>query len=92
MTNSLFQTFQYIRNNEVEEIGVQLLQAIQKTAVEMGYNKLSLYVEMDNLHAKQIYEKFGFIEAGKTVLPNRYHKHGLYGFYKLVLETSNLNL
>ena len=80
----------YISNLAVFEkyrgkgIGVKLLEKAEEIAVEKGLNKLSLYVEIDNLHAKRIYEKFGFQEVKKVVLPKAYNKYNLFGFYKMI--------
>ena len=67
-------------------IGVKLLKKAEKMAFEKNLKKLSLYVEIDNLHAKRVYEKFGFQEVKKAVLPKSYHKHNLFGFYKMIKE------
>jgi len=65
-------------------IAVKLLEKAEEMAKEKGLNKLSLYVETDNSHAKRVYEKFGFQEVKKVVLPKKYNKHNLFGFYKLI--------
>ena len=69
-------------------IATKLLDKAEEMAIEIGLNKLSLYVETDNLHAKRVYEKRGFQEVKKTVLPESYNKYNLYGFYKMVKEIS----
>lgn len=50
-------------------IAVKLLEKAEEAAVEKGLKKLSLYVETDNAHAKRVYEKFGFKEVKKVILP-----------------------
>ena len=65
-------------------IAVKLLEKAEEIAVGKGLSKLSLYVETDNSHARRVYEKFGFQEVKKVVLPERYKKHNLFGFYKLI--------
>lgn len=64
--------------------GVELLKKAEELAREKGYNKLSLTVEFYNKEAKRIYEKFGFYETDKVVLPKKYHKYSIDGFYKMV--------
>lgn len=65
-------------------IAVKLLEKAEEMAMEKGLNKLSLYVEIDNAHAKRVYERFGFQEVKKVVLPEEYNKHHLFGFYKML--------
>jgi len=65
-------------------IAKKLLTKAEEMAVEKGLSKLSLYVETDNSHAKRVYEKFGFEEVKRVVLPEKYNKHNLFGFYKMV--------
>jgi ribosomal protein S18 acetylase RimI-like enzyme len=67
-------------------IATKLLGKAEEMAQEAGLNKLSLYVEIDNTHAKNVYEKIGYREVKKVVLPERYNKHNLFGFYKMVKE------
>ena len=67
-------------------IVTQLLKKSEEIAIEKGLKKLSLYVEIDNSHAKSVYEKFGFYEVDKVVFPKRYNKHNLFGFYKMIKE------
>jgi ribosomal protein S18 acetylase RimI-like enzyme len=67
-------------------IATKLLDKAEEMAIEKGLNKLSLYVETDNLHAKRVYEKRGFKEVQKAVLPESYNKCNLYGYYKMVKE------
>ncbi len=40
-------------------IALKLLQNAEKMAIDKDINRLSLYVESDNQHAKRIYDKFG---------------------------------
>jgi ribosomal protein S18 acetylase RimI-like enzyme len=65
-------------------IAVKLLEKAEEMAMEKGLNKLSLVVEIDNSHAKRVYEKFGFREVKKVVLPRKYNEHNLFGFYKMI--------
>lgn len=44
-------------------IGTQLLQFAEKRAIETGYQKLSLNVELSKEKAKKLYEKLGFVET-----------------------------
>ena len=67
-------------------IGVRLLEKAEEMAKENGLDKLSLVVETDNPQAMRVYEKFGFQEVEKVVLPKRYNKYNLFGFYKMVKE------
>ena len=69
-------------------IAVKLLGKAEEIAVENGLGKLALYVETDNNHAKRIYERYGFRESKRVLLPEKYHKYNLYGFYKMVKEIS----
>lgn len=65
-------------------IAVKLLNKAEEMALEKGLQTLSLYVEIDNAHAKRVYEKFGFREVDKIVLPKTYHTHHLFGFHKFI--------
>lgn len=65
-------------------IAVKLLDSIEKSVLEKGMKKLSLYVEIDNIHAKSIYEKYGFKEVGRSAFPAKYQKFNLLGFHKMV--------
>jgi ribosomal protein S18 acetylase RimI-like enzyme len=65
-------------------IAAKLLDKAEEMAIEKGLNKLALYVETDNFHAKRVYEKLGFKEIKKAILPESYNKYNLYGFYKMV--------
>lgn len=67
-------------------VAVRLLQRAQEIAVEKGLGRLTLVVEVDNSHAKRVYEKFGFSEVKKVDFPSRYHKYGLFGYYKMVKD------
>ena len=67
-----------------EGIAVKLLEKAEEMAMEKGLKKLSLYVEIDNSHAKRVYEEFGFEEVKNVVLPKKYNKHNLFGFYKMI--------
>ena len=63
---------------------IKLLEKAEKMAMKKGLYKLSLNVETDNSHAKSVYEKFGFHEVKKVVLPEKFNKHNLFGFYKMI--------
>lgn len=82
----------YISNLAVLEeyrgqgIAVKLLERAEEMARGKSLDKLSLVVEIDNPHAKTVYERFGFREVEKVVLPKRYNEHHLFGFYKMVKE------
>jgi ribosomal protein S18 acetylase RimI-like enzyme len=65
-------------------IALRLLEKAEEMAVENGLPKLSLFAELDNSRAIRAYEKFGFQEVKKVVLPKRYNKHDIFGFYKMV--------
>jgi len=65
-------------------IAVKLLEKAEEMAIGKSLCKLSLYVEIDNSRARRVYEKFGFQEVKKVVLPEKYNKHNLFGFYKLI--------
>lgn len=71
-------------------IARKLLEQAEEMAREKNLNNLSLYVEINNPHAKKVYEKFGFKEVKKEVLPKKYHKHNLFGFYKMVKEIGEI--
>ena len=72
--------------NRGRGIAVKLLEKAEGMAIEKGLYKLSLNVEIDNSHAKRVYEKFGFQEVKKVVLPKKYNKYNLFGFYKMIKE------
>ncbi|HEY42160.1 MAG TPA: GNAT family N-acetyltransferase [Dehalococcoidia bacterium] len=82
----------YISNLAVFEeyrgqgIATKLLDRAEEMAAAKGLRKLSLYVEIDNHHAKKVYEKRGFQEVKKVILPDRYNKYNLYGSYKMIKE------
>ena len=65
-------------------IATNLLAEAEAMAKENGLNKLSLYMEIDNDHARKVYEHLGWHEVKKVVLPKKYHKHNLFGFAKMV--------
>ena len=65
-------------------IGFTLLQKAEDMALANNLRKLSLYVEIDNSNAIRIYEKYGFIKEKESILPEKYHRHNLFGFYKMV--------
>ena len=82
----------YISNLAVFEehrrkgIAVKLLESVEEMAAEKDLNKLSIVVEIDNSHAIRVYEKFGFQQVQKVILPEKYHEHNLFGFYKMIKE------
>ena len=65
-------------------IATKLLKKAEEIAIEKGLNKLSLYAEIENYHAIRVYEKFGFQEIKKVLLPKKYNKHNLFGFNKMI--------
>lgn len=65
-------------------IAVKLLDKAEELAREKNLTKLSLYTEIDNHHAIRVYEKYGFQKVKKAVLPKKYNKHNLFGFYKMI--------
>lgn len=67
-------------------ISTALLKSVEERAKNWGFRKLTLFVETDNSHAKMVYEKFGFKEAGRADFLGKYKKYGLSGFYKMVKE------
>lgn len=69
-------------------IGSGLLHAVEKDALDKGLGKISLYVEIDNTRARNLYEKFGFSITDKAILPESYNGHGIYGFHKMVKNIS----
>lgn len=71
-------------------IARKLLEKAEEMAGGKSLSKLSLYVEINNPDAKKVYERFGFKEVKKVVLPKKYHKHNLFGFYKMVKEIGEI--
>lgn len=67
-------------------IGKKLLEHAEVTAKLRGFNKLTISVESDNIRAREIYNKFGFIKKKEVVLPKRFNKYNLTGFIKMVKE------
>jgi ribosomal protein S18 acetylase RimI-like enzyme len=67
-------------------IAPSLLEKTGQDALELGINKLSLFVEIDNSNAIQFYQKLAFREEERVVLPVKYQKYGLLGFTKMVKE------
>ena len=67
-------------------VGQRLLEKAQTLAREEGLPKLSLFVEVDNPGAIKLYEKYGFKVTNSSLLPRRFHKRELKGFYKMVKE------
>lgn len=66
-------------------LGRKLLEAAQVQAQSLGCTSLSLLVETPNLRAKGLYDSFGFKTTNEIILPKKYHKHHLYGAYKMQL-------
>jgi len=62
----------------------ELLHVAEKEAKRHGLAKLSLFVEYYNKHAKNVYEKFGFVEEQSVTFPEKYKRHNLDGIYKMV--------
>ena len=71
-------------NFRKQGVAKRLLNKAEEIAVEKGLKKLSLYLEIDNTLAKDVYLRYGFTEEKKVVLSKRYNKHNLFGFYKMV--------
>lgn len=67
-------------------IGKNLLKVVEDRAKNSGYNKLCLYVELDNNGAIKLYEKFGFNITASVTFPQKLKKHGLEGLHKMVKE------
>jgi ribosomal protein S18 acetylase RimI-like enzyme len=67
-------------------IAKSLLEKTGQEALESGFNKLSLFVEIENSKAIRFYEKLAFIEEESVSLPFRYHKYDLVGFTKMIKE------
>jgi ribosomal protein S18 acetylase RimI-like enzyme len=61
----------------------RLMKKAEEIALDAGLQRVSLYVETDNRPAKRLYDKLGFSETEKRILPERYSKHGLVGFCKM---------
>lgn len=80
----------YIQNLAVhaahrgKRVGPALLAAAADVAADAGYRKLSLLVELNNHHARHVYDSFGFVMEREVVLPKKYAKHSLFGFCKVV--------
>lgn len=77
-------------NYRNQGVATRLLTAAEDIAKDKGLIKLSLFVEIDNITAKNVYLRYGFIEEKKVVLPRRYNKHNLFGFYKMVKIVPNI--
>lgn len=69
-------------------VGPALLRKAEELAGEHGYRKMSLLVEVNNRHARHVYDAFGFSTVRELMLPQRYNRYGLIGFYKVVKELS----
>jgi len=69
-------------------VGPALLRKAEELAGEQGYRKLSLLVEVNNRHARHVYDAFGFSTVRELMLPQRYNRYGLIGFYKVVKALS----
>lgn len=67
-------------------IAKSLLGKIERKALENEIKKLSLFVEIDNIHAIQVYEKLGYKKIDSIELPKKYNEYGLIGFIKMVKE------
>lgn len=65
-------------------IAKKLLSSVEEIAVKRGFKKMSLFLEIDKPVAKEVYRRYGFIEEGEVVLPKRYEKYKMFGFYKMV--------
>ncbi|MCQ4086601.1 N-acetyltransferase [Saccharibacillus sp. JS10] len=49
-------------------IGTRLIQAFEHRAAELGYAKAMMLVEKDNVKARALYERLGYIEDGRIEL------------------------
>ncbi len=71
-------------NYRKQDVAKRLLNTSEKIAIEKGLKKLCLFLDIDNNIAKEVYQKYGFTQESKVVLPKRYNKHNLFGYYKMV--------
>ena len=73
---------------EYRGIGVatRLIEKAENMALDSNLNKLSLFVEINNYPAINLYKKCGFRETKKVVLPGKYSKHNLFGYNKMIKE------
>ena len=65
-------------------IASRLLEKAEEMAIEQDLDKLSIYLEIENVNAKKFYEKLGFHEVNKAVFPKKYNKYNLFGLFKMV--------
>jgi ribosomal protein S18 acetylase RimI-like enzyme len=56
-------------------IGRELMQAFEQCAVEQGYRKLALLVEIDNRSAQGLYTKLGYEATGTVWLAGSLYDH-----------------
>lgn len=67
-------------------ISKKLLNRVLQDSKQLGFTKVSLYVEIDNDIAFKVYKNYGFKEEKSVQFPKRYNKYGLKGFTKMVLN------
>lgn len=56
-------------------IGTKLLQFAQEIARHKGFNKLSLNVETENVSARRLYERFGFVVTEPWTIIDEHFSH-----------------
>ena len=69
-----------------QHVGSQMLKFAEVKAFEMGFKKVSLFVEVDNERAVSVYKKNGFkIVQTRKFESNKLLEYNLKGFYKMTL-------
>lgn len=67
-------------------VASRLLTKVKEVAIESGFKKVSLLVDIKNECAKKTYLKNGYKTAPQTLTPKRHAKHVLCSFEKMILE------
>ncbi|TSB48166.1 GNAT family N-acetyltransferase [Alkalicoccobacillus porphyridii] len=58
-----------------QKIGSMLIEAIEEEAIGKGYTQLSLNVDKNNVKAKRLYDRFGFLLANEFQLYGHPYDH-----------------
>ena len=69
-------------------IASELLKSAFTKARELGFTKISLYVETVNEHAINVYQKYGFKITQTVIFKEKYNKFKLHGIQKMVADVS----
>ncbi len=72
------------KSRRSQGIGEQMLSHAEEKAIQAGYHKLALMVEIDNQDARRFYERHGFSIKAIHLEPNQRVKHLGPGYQRMV--------